>query len=551
MAKTKLIISGPPGTQEVPLDPRGVILGRDSGCDVILDHCSVSRVHARISQDSFGRWIVEDMDSCNGVLVSGQRIRAQAVQYGQTVTIHPFDLSLVGETNRETNAVRYAREAIPIAENEADEEISLYRGDETVMFSPVLVHHLNELNARLLQLSGPSDLYSEASCCLAQMLDTLVAIVRLPSDSQPLPESPDILALHFGRVEDATDIQGKSHVHFSKRVLDVVRRTDSPIMAGSVYSSEENLRLTVVDEHRPHLVFSAQVNKLGDSVDVLYIDIPESQSPDHMFDFVEATARQINSSQKSLFLVELEKQEEALRKANAQLILKERIKDEYVSRVTHDIKGHLAAIQNCLYAVAETSGDSLGERPTDFLGRATNRTSQLTTFVRELLSLTQMRLNGRFDVAPFSLPQILRNSLAAVESQAQEKSITVTSDIEATVGDIVGHEFSVTEMVTNLLFNAVKYTPENKTVHLQAGDHGEHVRIDIIDTGIGIPADEIEHVFDEFFRASNVLKSKQEGTGLGLSIVKQIVERHGGTISVQSDEGRGTTFTVVLPKGAR
>ena len=551
MMKTKLVISGPPGTQEVPLGPQGVTLGRSSGCDVTLDHYNVSRVHARIFQDPFGRWIVEDMDSCNGVLVNGQRIRAQTVQYGQTVTIHPFDLSVMGETDRETNAGQLTQGAIPIVDKGTDEHISLYRGDETAMFSPALVHHLNELSGRLLHLSGPSDLYAEASRSLAGMLDARVAIVRLPPESRPSPELPDVLALHFGKAEKAPDLQAKPYVRFSKRVLDAARRTGSPVMASSVHSPGGNLRLTVADQDRPHLVFSAQVNKLNDSVDVLYIDISESQAPDHLFDFVEAAARQINFSQKSLFLAELEKQEEALRKANALLKQKDRIKDEYVSRVTHDIKGHLAAIQNCLYAIAETSGGALGERPTDFLGRAMNRTRQLTTFVRELLSLTKMRLSGRMEAKPFSLPQVLRDALAAVESKAQEKSIAITSEIAATVGNVVGNAFSVTEMVTNLLFNAIKYTPANGTVHLQAGHCGERVRIDIIDTGIGIPAEELEHVFDEFFRASNAIKGKQEGSGLGLSIVKQVVERHGGTISVQSDEGCGSTFTVLLPPGTR
>ena len=551
MAKARLIICGPPGTQEVPLETSGALLGRGAGCDVIIDHYNVSRVHARISQDPFGRWIVEDMDSRNGVLVNGKRIRAQTVLHGQTVTIHPFNLSVVGETNRETSMGHSAWKAIPIAENGTDEKVCLYRGDETVMFSPALVHHLNELNARLLELSSPSDLYSEASCCLADMLDTLVAVVRLPSGSQPLPDSPDVLSLHFGRAENPSDIQGKPRVHFSKRVLDVVRRTDSPVMAGSVLSSGENLRLTVVDEHRPHLVFSAQVNQLGDSVDVLYIDISESQSPDHMFDFVEAAARQINASQKSLFLAELAKQEKALREANTLLKQKDRIKDEYVSRVTHDIKGHLAAIQNCLCAIAETSRDALGERPADFLARAMNRTRQLTTFVRELLRLTQMRLSGRFEMEEFSLPQALRDSLSAVEDKAQEKSITIMSEIDAAGGDIVGNEFLVTEMVTNLLSNAVKYTPENGTVHLHAGGCGDHVRIDIVDSGIGIPAEELDYIFDEFYRASNVTRIKQEGGGLGLAIVKQIAERHGGAVSAKSAEGRGSTFTVLLPKGKR
>lgn len=550
MTRTRLVISGPPGTQEVLLEPKGVILGRSLACDVTLDHFNVSRVHARIFQDACGRWIVEDMDSRNGVLVGGRRVEAQAVQYGQTVTIHPFDLSVMGETARDTNGGQPTQSAIPIVDKGTDEQISLYRGNETVVFSPALVRHLNELSDRLLKLSGPCQLYTEASRCLAGMLNTVVAIVRLPLDSGPLPESPDVLALHVGNAEKDPDIQAECHIRFSKRVLDAVRRTSSPVMASSVHSRGDNLRLTVADEHCPHLVFSAQVNKLIDSIDVLYIDISEGHTPDHMFDFVEASARQINFSQKSLFLAELEKQEEALREANALLKQKDRIKDEYVSRVTHDIKGHLAAIQNCLYAISETSGGSLGEKPTDFLSRAMNRTRQLTTFVRELLSLTKMRLSGRLEVEPFSLPQVLRSSLAAVENMAQDKSIRITSEIEAPVGDMVGNEFSITEMVTNLLFNAIKYTPAGGTVHLQAGAREEQILVDIRDTGIGIPTEELERVFDEFFRASNACKSKQGGSGLGLSIVKQIVKRHGGTITVQSDEGRGSTFMVRLPRGA-
>jgi signal transduction histidine kinase len=103
-------------------------------------------------------------------------------------------------------------------------------------------------------------------------------------------------------------------------------------------------------------------------------------------------------------------------------------------------------------------------------------------------------------------------------------------------------------MITNLLFNAVKYTPENKTVHLDAKSLDDNVQIDIIDTGIGIPAEDVEHVFEEFFRAGNARKSEKDGTGLGLSIVKQIVEQHGGKISVESQEGQGTKFTVIIPK---
>jgi len=548
MSKTKLIVSGPTETSQVLLDPKGITLGRGSSCDVILDHDGVSRLHARISQDPFGRWIIEDLESHNGVLVEGQRIKAYAVLPGQKISISPFTLSLSEESDQQTVSGASFRGEIPIVDEGPGEDIVSYRTDQIAILSPALIQHLNELIARLLKLSSPSELYSEACLCLAKMLDALVAIVRLPCSSEPLPRSPDILACHFGGGgTNAVGLQ-TSNLHLSKRVLDAVRSTDAPVMASSKPSGDQNLMLTIVDEHEPHLVFSARVNDLGETVDVLYLDILQDKSPKEMFDFVEAVARQVSFVQKTLFFTELQKQERAAREANIQLKEKDRIKDEYVSRVTHDIKGHLAAMQSCLYIATDESSGSLSDKQSDFLSRVRRRTAQLSDFVNELLNLTQMRLSGQFKVAPFSLPASISQALSAVERKAEDKSITVTSNIEPSVDLITGNQFSINEMLTNLLFNAIKYTPEKKTVHIEAKSHDDYVQIDIADTGIGIPADEVGNVFDEFFRASNAKKSEKDGTGLGLSIVKQIVERHGGQISVKSQEGQGTTFTVTLPK---
>ena len=544
MTKTKLIVSGPLATKEVWLDPKGTTLGRGSDCDVILNDVAVSRLHARISQDPFGRWIVEDNDSQNGVFIKGHRIKAQAILPNQEISIRPFTLSLWQESGQRT-VPGTPRTTMMIVDGLAEEDIVSYRADQAAILSPALIHNLNELTSDLLKLSSPAELYSKACQCLAKMLDTLVAIVRLPCKPESLPKTPDILAFHFGFRK--TDVTQTSYLHFSRRVLDTVRSKDAAVMASSGKSSDRDIALTIVDVHKPHVVFSARVNEVEKTIDALYIDILEEKSSKGMFDFVEAAARHINLAQKNLFFVELQKQEKALLQANAQLREKDHIKDEYVSRVTHDIKGHLAAIQSCLYITADESSGTLNEKQSHFLSKALNRNTQLTAFVKELLNLTQMRLSGRLEMKTFSLPEIISKSLASVANGAKEKSIAVTSNVADDVGQIVGNEFSLNEMITNLLFNAVKYTHENKTVHLEAKGQDDHVQIDISDTGIGIPADELEHVFDEFFRATNARKSEKDGTGLGLSIVKQIVDQHSGKISVESIEGQGTTFTVVLP----
>ena len=104
-------------------------------------------------------------------------------------------------------------------------------------------------------------------------------------------------------------------------------------------------------------------------------------------------------------------------------------------------------------------------------------------------------------------------------------------------------------MVTNLLLNAIKYTPENGKVTVSIKNENDFAVVEIADTGIGIPANEIGKVFQEFFRASNAREVERNGTGLGLSIAKYIVERHNGKIWVESKENNGTKFWFTLPKG--
>jgi signal transduction histidine kinase len=547
MSEAKLIVSGPTETKEVLLDPKGITLGRGSDCEVILDDAAVSRHHARISQDSFGRWIIEDLDSQNGVLIDGHRIRAQAIIPRQEINIRPFTLSLSQDSDQEIVPGTSIQSTMSIVDKVEEEDI-VSREDQASLLSPVLMQHLNELTDHLLKLSSPSELYYQASVCLAGMLDTLVAIVRLPCKPEALAMSPDILACHFGAGETGMSVEETSFLHLSRRVLDKVRLTDAPVMAGSGSTSDCDIALTIVDEHKPHVVFCARVHDLGDTVDALYVDILQDKSSKEMFDFVEAAARQIDLAQKNLFFIELQKQEKTLREANIKLMEKDRIKDEYVSRVTHDIKGHLATIKSWLYVAADQPSGASSDKQSNSLDRALERTVQLTRFVKELLNLTQMRLSGRLEMEAFSLPDCISEALASVASRANEKSIAVTSSVEPSLGQVIGNEFSINEMIANLLFNAIKYTPENKTVRLEARSYDDRVQIDIADMGIGIPADELGNVFDEFFRATNAKRSEKDGTGLGLSIVKQIVEQHRGEISVESQEGQGTKFTVILPK---
>ena len=264
--------------------------------------------------------------------------------------------------------------------------------------------------------------------------------------------------------------------------------------------------------------------------------------------FVFATALYLVVYMASYIAVRLRRAEQAQREANILLQEKDRIKDEYVLRVTHDIKEHLAAIQSCLGVIVNKMLGSLNEKQADFINSAHSRTKKLTSFVRTLLKLTQMRLSDKLQMDVFSLKNTICDTVAAVKTKAEGKSIALDYNIEPSVDKIFGNQFSIEEAVTNLLLNAIKYTPEKGSITLSAKRQNDFVLVEITDTGIGIPQEELPRVFDEFYRATNAKKVERDGTGLGLSIVKHIVERHSGQIGVESKENSGTKFWFTLPK---
>jgi signal transduction histidine kinase len=243
----------------------------------------------------------------------------------------------------------------------------------------------------------------------------------------------------------------------------------------------------------------------------------------------------------------LRQQEEAYRCANVQLQQKDRIKNEYVARVTHDIKGHLAAIQSCHDVVVRGLVGPLTEPQQDFIGRAYTRTVALNGFVRALLNLTEMRLTDKFDISAFVLREVMDRAVARVKNQACEKEVTLTHHGMSETLEVMGYQTFVEEAIWHLLLNAIQYTPAGGQVDLSARVQADHVCVTVRDTGIGIPEQEMSKVCDEFYRASNAGTMEKSGTGLGLALVRQIIERHRGTVAIESRLGVGTSVRLTLP----
>lgn len=245
---------------------------------------------------------------------------------------------------------------------------------------------------------------------------------------------------------------------------------------------------------------------------------------------------------------QLRKQQDRYKSLNLELNKKDRIKNEYLLSVSHDIKSHIAAIKSCLDILLTHTAGPLNEKQSELLERADHRAFKSIAFLSTLLKLTQMRLTGKIEKEHFSLKQCVYDTFAAIEERAERKAISIYYEINVEKDMVFGSPLLVEEAIRNMLLNAIKYTPDNGDVNLRVTENTSDFIVEIIDTGIGIPLDEQDRIFNEFYRASNAIKVERDGTGLGLSISKEVVQRHGGRIWAVSNEGQGSTFGFTLPK---
>jgi signal transduction histidine kinase len=170
----------------------------------------------------------------------------------------------------------------------------------------------------------------------------------------------------------------------------------------------------------------------------------------------------------------------------------------------------------------------------------------LLNLINDILDLAKVEA-GRMDLQPttFDLPALLENAMSMVRERAIRQGISLSVATEPSVGLLEADERKVKQILFNLLSNAVKFTPPGGQVTLAARLAGEHMEISVSDTGVGISAEDQVKIFEEFYQTGS--GKSQEGTGLGLALTRRLVELHHGQLSVQSEPGAGSTFTVTLP----
>lgn len=228
----------------------------------------------------------------------------------------------------------------------------------------------------------------------------------------------------------------------------------------------------------------------------------------------------------------------------------ETAKSMFVSMVAHEIKNPLAAVESYLDLILHglTKGDP--EKELHMIGRSLMRIRTLRKMVVELMNLTAME-TGNFVIkrSPVDICEVTAHAVESFRDQVEEKNITLRLDckrVEKMV-KVLADRDTMSIVFTNLIDNAIKYTPRNGHINIFVEQNGIYARVKVKDDGVGMTAQEKEKIFDEFFRAKNRYTANIPGTGLGLSLVKRILEMHQGKIELETAPQKGSVFTVSIP----
>lgn len=240
---------------------------------------------------------------------------------------------------------------------------------------------------------------------------------------------------------------------------------------------------------------------------------------------------------------------EALTALNARLQEMDRVRSEFLTMVSHDLHTPLTAIKGSLDVLLH---EGVGvELRRELLGIAQKNADRLFRLVSDILDLARIE-EGRFSMQrePFDVVVTLRGTIDRLMRLAQEKGITLTLQAPDGLSFVYADGLRMEQVFTNLLGNALKFTPSGGRVSVMVKELTTELLVEVRDSGVGIPTEQLDRVFDRFYRVPLPSGTEVEGTGLGLSICKAVVEEHGGRIWVESVVGKGTAFFLTIPKAS-
>jgi two-component system phosphate regulon sensor histidine kinase PhoR len=226
----------------------------------------------------------------------------------------------------------------------------------------------------------------------------------------------------------------------------------------------------------------------------------------------------------------------------------EKVRRDFVANVSHELRTPVTVIKG----YAETLIDGVlatdPERAAGFLEKIHRHAERLASLVGDLLILSELEAGEPPQSSPVAIESAVEHACALLEEKARNKKINIDRRGIEGAPPVLADRSKLEQVMVNLLDNAIKYTPENGSITISTSEANDSVTITVADTGIGIPPKDLPRIFERFYRVDAARSREQGGTGLGLAIVKHIIQLHGGSISVESTPGKGSTFFFTLKK---
>ncbi|HEV8368129.1 MAG TPA: ATP-binding protein [Pyrinomonadaceae bacterium] len=227
----------------------------------------------------------------------------------------------------------------------------------------------------------------------------------------------------------------------------------------------------------------------------------------------------------------------------------EKLKSDLISLMSHELRTPLTSING--FAELLTGDCNIPEQAREFVSIIANESQRMSRMINTFLAVTQLQRKDKQEVLkiPLRLDEVVRDTITTLQPIAKKKRIRLIEQPAHRLPPVAADKSLITQAVKNLLNNAIKYSPERTTVTISTALEAESVRVSVEDRGFGIPAESRDRVWEKFYRVVREGQEKdEESTGLGLSFVREVIEQHGGSVAVVSEEGRGSKFSFTLPR---
>jgi len=226
---------------------------------------------------------------------------------------------------------------------------------------------------------------------------------------------------------------------------------------------------------------------------------------------------------------------------------KEMLREQFAAIVSHELKSPLGAVQQSMYGLASDLDEKLSDEQKSKIERLQSRIADLIKLVNTWLRAISVDISTiRDNFAPTSIVEVISKAIENVQQNAVRKDVKIETAVKEPFAPINGNEVTLVEALVNIIGNAVKYTQMGGCINITAREENNKIFVEIKDNGVGISADDIPHIFDDFYVGA-IKPEDERRSGVGLAITKRIVDAHDGFITVDSELGKGSTFTICLP----